>query len=422
MCDDLTVPGPSPFARIVKRGIVLLLLLAFGGAGYIAYDAHSFMTVPAAAVAGREARDVIIDIQPGASFDRVAWDLYKAGAIADVFRFRALAKWRGKLGSVQAGEFAVNTGWLPEKILTYITAGNQMLYRLVLREGLPWWEVARLVEAGGFAKAHEFEAVIHDPEFLRRYGIPFANAEGFLYPETYLLRKPRDMNGRKQAEAVARVLVETFWKRSWSALARYAAANPLPHGTPVPLPDFAPRNDMPGRIPEAQAADRPNRTSNQLPDKQPQNKIISGKPPLYAPVSREALRHIVTLASLVEKETAVPEERARVAGVYANRLRLGMLLQCDPTILYGLGKNQSGPIRKSQLEDEKNLYNTYKHPGLPPGPICSPGAAAMAAAVAPEKHNYLYFVATGLPDGTHTFSTNITDHNKAVRAFRRTRR
>jgi UPF0755 protein len=70
------------------------------------------------------------------------------------------------------------------------------------------------VEEGGFAKASELEAVIHDPEFLRQYGIPFANAEGFLYPEIYLLRKPRTLGGREQAKIVARILVESFWKRS----------------------------------------------------------------------------------------------------------------------------------------------------------------------------------------------------------------
>jgi UPF0755 protein len=132
------------------------------------------------------------------------------------------------------------------------------------------------------------------------------------------------------------------------------------------------------------------------------------------------LRYLIIMASLVEKETGVAAERARVAGVYANRTRIGMLLQCDPTIIYGLGKNQSGPIRRSQLDDDKNLYNTYKHAGLPPGPICSPRAAAVQAAVAPEAHQYLYFVATGKPDGTHTFSTNLRDHEKAVRVYRAT--
>ncbi|MDL2209751.1 endolytic transglycosylase MltG [Desulfovibrio sp. OttesenSCG-928-O18] len=229
----------------LKRIFLFLFLLILCGGAYIGYEAYTFLNTPASATP----KDVIIDIQPGATFDRVAWDLYKLGVIRDVDRFRIFAQIKRKLGAVQAGEFTVNTGWKPEQVLTQLTSGKSMLYRLALREGLPWWEVARLVEEGGFAKADEFEAVIHDPEFLRQYGIPFANAEGFLYPETYLLRKPRSLGGRGQAEIVARTLVETFWKRSWAALAQYAATDTAPKGTPVLLPDFVMRGTTPVRMP-----------------------------------------------------------------------------------------------------------------------------------------------------------------------------
>jgi hypothetical protein len=134
-------------------------------------------------------------------------------------------------------------------------------------------------------------------------------------------------------------------------------------------------------------------------------------------VDPTALRQLVILASLVEKETGLPDERGRVAGVYANRLRRGMLLQCDPTIIYGIGPSFSGAIRRSQLEDADNRYNTYKHAGLPPGPICSPGLASLNAAFAPEQHEFLYFVATGL-DGGHSFSKTMSEHNKAVQIYR----
>ncbi len=377
-------------------GLFFLVLLAalLGAGGYVVHDAYCFLTTPASV----EPKDIIIDIQPGSTFDRVAWDLYKSGALKDVFRFRLLAKIKNKLGSIQAGEFTVSTGWTPDQLLTQITSGTGTLYRLALREGLPWWEVARLVEEGGFAKAGEFKAVIHDPEFLRQYGIPFANAEGFLYPETYLLRKPRELGGRAQAEIVARILVETFWKRTWPALSQYAAANSDGKGTPLYLPDYSLKNGLPARTPP------PSTTQMQQ---------------LLVPVSSETLRNLIILASLVEKETGIAKERGRVAGVYANRMRIGMLLQCDPTIIYGLGPSQSGPIRRSQLEDPTNPYNTYKHHGLPPGPICSPGAASLEAAVGPEVHKYLYFVATGKPDGTHTFSTNLRAHEKAVQVYRR---
>lgn len=131
----------------------------------------------------------------------------------------------------------------------------------------------------------------------------------------------------------------------------------------------------------------------------------------------EELHRMVILASLVEKETAVPSERGTVAGVYANRLRVGMLLQCDPTIIYGLGENFDGNLRRSHLQDPKNLYNTYVHPGLPPGPICSPGAAALQAASSPEQHDLFYFVAR--QDGSHHFSRSLREHNNAVIKYQR---
>ncbi len=129
------------------------------------------------------------------------------------------------------------------------------------------------------------------------------------------------------------------------------------------------------------------------------------------------LHRMVILASLVEKETAVPSERGTVAGVYANRLRLGMLLQCDPTIIYGLGNTFDGNLKRSHLKDRANPYNTYVHPGLPPGPICSPGRAALKAASAPEKHKFLYFVARR--DGSHHFSRTLREHNNAVIKYQR---
>ena len=114
--------------------------------------------------------------------------------------------------------------------------------------------------------------------------------------------------------------------------------------------------------------------------------------------------------------SCIPSERPRVAGVYANRLRLNMLLQADPTTAYGLGESFDGNLRRKHLDDEGNPYNTYKHPGLPPGPICSPGLACLKAAANPEQHDYIYFVARG-EDGSHVFSTNLAAHNKAVREY-----
>lgn len=124
---------------------------------------------------------------------------------------------------------------------------------------------------------------------------------------------------------------------------------------------------------------------------------------------------LVTMASIIEKETGVNEERARVASVFINRLRTGMKLQTDPTVIYGMGDSYSGTLTRKDLETLTD-YNTYTINGLPPGPIAMPGRASLEAAAHPEKTNYLYFVANG--KGGHTFTTNLASHNKAVQAYR----
>lgn len=120
------------------------------------------------------------------------------------------------------------------------------------------------------------------------------------------------------------------------------------------------------------------------------------------------------LASIVEKETAVAEEYRKVAGVFTRRLHKGMLLQADPTVIYGMGVAFKGDIRRRDLRAD-TPYNTYVHRGLPPTPIALPGAGAIAAAVNPAPGDALYFVATG--DGRHVFSATLREHNRAVRKY-----
>jgi len=130
---------------------------------------------------------------------------------------------------------------------------------------------------------------------------------------------------------------------------------------------------------------------------------------------------IVTLASLVEAESAVAEERPIIAGVFRNRLRRGMLLQCDPTVVYAMKRRGlwTGRLLRIhwQLDD---VFNTYSYPGLPPGPINSPGRGAIEAALAPATTPFLYFVAR--PEGGHAFSRTLREHNQAVARLQRSRR
>jgi UPF0755 protein len=122
------------------------------------------------------------------------------------------------------------------------------------------------------------------------------------------------------------------------------------------------------------------------------------------------------LASMVEKEAQLKSERALIAGVFIERLRKGMRLQSDPTVIYGLGAKYDGTIHTRDLQAD-NPYNTYTHEGLPPGPIALPGRESLTAAVHPDESGALYFVATGLGDGAHHFSKTLEEHNAAVQAY-----
>ena len=127
-------------------------------------------------------------------------------------------------------------------------------------------------------------------------------------------------------------------------------------------------------------------------------------------------REAVTLAALVEKETAQPSERPIVAAVYLNRLKIGMPMQADPTVIYALQRagRYNGNIRRDDLSFD-SPYNTYRYPGLPPGPIASPGLAALQAAVSPANVDFLYFVSRN--DGSHVFARTLVEHNENVRQY-----
>lgn len=345
--------------KTLLRILGVILLLALAGGGWLAYEAHTFL-VSAPESPGR---DVFFDVPTGARLAQVSTSLAKQGIVTDARKFGYLARYKKWENRLQAGRFALSTGWTPEQVLDELVNGHPVLYRVTIPEGLTWWQTGRILEEAGLVIFDDFRKVITDPDFLRHFGIPFANAEGFLMPDTYLLKK-NEVIDLAQAKAVAARMVDNFWRK----------------------------------------------TASVWPD---------GKRP--GPGQAEQLKTWMILASIVEKETAIEAERPRVAGVYQNRINKGMLLQADPTVIYGLGPNFDGNLRRRDLDDASNLFNTYQRPGLPPGPICSFGASSLAAAVRPEAHNYLYFVAK-FDGGEHVFSTNLNDHNKAVRQYLQNRR
>lgn len=329
--------------------IVLGLLAIVAVGGYVVYEANTFLKTPPEL----PGQDVVLRVERGETFDRVAYKLRKAGLITNVDYFRVLGQWKGQLGAIQAGEFELNTGWTPEQVLETLVSGKPRLHKLSLREGLTWRQTALEVEKAGFGSFEDFEKAIRDPELLARRHIPFDIAEGFLFPDTYLLEKTREPNARRVAEH----LIEAFWKQAEAVW------------------------------PE-------------LPEKYP---------------SAEEIERVVTLASIVEREAAAPGERPKVAGVFANRLRIGMPLQSCVTVIYGLGDAFDGNLTKKHLEDKSNIFNTYTFKGLPPHPVCNPGLESLRAAAKPAEHKYLYFVAR--KDGTHQFSKTLAEHNKAVRKY-----
>lgn len=329
-----------------------------------------------------EGREILLDVPQGAGFAKIASDLENAGLIKDARKFSWLARFKGVDDRLQAGRFSLNTSQKPGQILDKLVSGQPLLFRVTIPEGLTWWQTAKALADAGLTREDDFREAITDPEFLRHYGVPFADAEGFLMPDTYLVKKPDSPlplsddappeereAWKKQAYALAGRMIDNFWRKSMNL---WPGANP----------DSPPANP------------------------------VKAKPP------DEELKKFVILASIVEKETRLDSERGRVAGVYANRIAKNMLLQADPTVIYGLGPAFSGALRRSQLDDAKNPYNTYQNPGLPPGPIASFGVDSLKAAIKPEKHDLLYFVAK-TDGGEHVFSRNINDHNRAVEAYRK---
>ncbi len=344
--DSPVLAGPK---RLLKPLIAFLVLAALALAavgGRYWWLSHDFLNNPPE----EPGREVSFLVEPGQPFLVIARNLKSQSLVKDVGRFVKLASKNHKTGEVRAGEFLLNTGWLPHEILNVLTSTPGVMTKIQIREGLTWWQTAKLVEDADLGGFEEFRAVIHDPAFLAEHGIPAESAEGYLFPETYLLTMPR----KDKASIMAATMVKEF-RRNIS-------------------------------------------------------KIWPDNPP-----SPEEIHKLVVLASLVEKETGVPEERRRIAGVFANRLKRGMLIQADPATIYGLGPDFNGNLTRKHLDSETNSYNTYKRPGLPPGPICSPGLESIKAAARPEEHNYLYFVAKG--DGTHHFSKNFAEHDKAVTKY-----
>ncbi|MFW6414870.1 MAG: endolytic transglycosylase MltG [Thermodesulfobacteriota bacterium] len=292
-----------------------------------------------------------LTIYPDSSFSAILDKLHSKGILKDKSRFRILAKATGKASSVKAGEYRINTEWSRLELLQTLSKGQTILRRLQIPEGLAWWEIAQKVENSGIGDYESFRRAVHNQTLLKRYNIPFETAEGFLFPETYNISKAF----RDSSQQIVEIMLTEFWEQTKRHL-----------------------------------------WGDKLPDP-------------------ERIRRVVILASMIEKETSIQKEMGKIAGVFKNRLEKGMYLQCDPTVIYGIGRDFNGNLQTSDLKNGSNPYNTYRQFGLPPTPICSPGISALKAAKNPEDHSYLYFVSKG--NGEHKFSRNLREHNNAVRKY-----
>lgn len=324
--------------------LAILAILAAAGIGVTLYKRTS------EPFKGYEAAEQFVTIEPGSSTRTIGQTLVASGVVRDDLTLRA-ALWRtGVARSLKAGEYRFDRPMTPTEVVEKIGRGDVYERRLTFPEGLTFADMARMYEQHGYGTAAAFLEAARDATPIHNVDPDARDLEGYLFPETYSLRRGSD----------ARTLVHTM-------VARFEQL-------------FT--TDM------QQAAETHGLTSRQA----------------------------VTLASLVEKETAVDAERPIVAAVYLNRLKIGMGMQCDPTVIYALQKagRYNGNLTRENLQFD-SPYNTYRYAGLPPGPIANPGLASLKAAVAPAEVDYLYFVSRN--DGSHVFARTLDEHNQNVRKF-----
>jgi UPF0755 protein len=299
---------------------------------------------------------VFVDVPRGASSRHVANLLKTNGVVRSALAFEIYAR-RHPKRTLQAGEYFFDHAMTGREVFWKLANGQVYQQPFTVREGETMFDIARELEAGKFMRAGDVLFAAGDPGLIRDFAPGSQTLEGFLFPATYEL--PR----HPAASELTAEMVHKF-KEQWKRIAPPAGGVPTNGG------------------------------------------------------DHQAVNRIVTLASLVERETPKPEERPLVAGAFENRLQKGMRLQCDPTVIYGmerLGK-YNGTLTGKDLQFD-SLYNTYEHGGLPPGPIGNPGEASLRAALLPAHTNYLYFVAN--TQGGHFFSATLAEHNKNVVKYRR---
>jgi UPF0755 protein len=300
-------------------------------------------------------------LHPGYSTRRIATELQSAGVIRSADAFVVWHYLHHKR-SLKAGEYLFDTSATAVDVHRRLVHGDVYFHTVVIPEGFNMFDIAQAVQNAGLGSSEEFLKVATSDTALIADLAPDAKTlEGFLFPNTYEFTRMQSM------EEIAGAMVKQFRQ----------VAKEI------------------GLITDAKMTD--------VKDSDAQ---------------RDDVQQTVILASIIEKETAAPEERPLVASVYYNRMARHGLLQADPSVIYAelLQGSYTGALHHADMQFN-SAYNTYTHPGLPPGPIGNPGKTSLEAAMHPAETDYLYFVSNG--NGHHRFARNLEEHNKNVAAYRK---
>jgi len=293
-------------------------------------------------------------VPPGASFAHVAAELAAQGIIAQPKAWVLYARWKGLASAVKAGEYEILPGLTPRELLMKMVNGQVMLHSFTIVDG---WRLQDVLEA-----------LRRNPDVVSTLPVQ----------ESLPLQAANIMDklGASGTDAEGQFLPETYrFIRGTTDIELLRQAH------------MALRKELDAAW-SSRDPDLPLHDQNEL----------------------------LIMASIIEKESALPQELPKIAGLYLHRLRMGMRLQADPTVIYGMGERYDGDIRTVDLRTD-GPYNTYTRAGLPPTPIALPGAAVIRATAQPEQTDAVYFVASGKGDGSHVFSATLAAHNAAVAAY-----
>lgn len=339
----------------LKTWICFLFLAVLSYGGYKIARVATFAFAPAQP--GTDSSNVhFVSVTSGQSAWKLTESLHEKGLIKDTYQFHRLGRLLRKWKELKVGEYQVSASMTPIEIFSVLTSGKSVAHPTTFQEGLNIYQIANILEERGLVPASEFVQLCKSQEMMKELGFQPP------YPpslEGYLFPETYYFNRGMNARSMIRLMHQGF-QQNWG-------------------------------VNEEQRARELGMNRHE----------------------------VITLASIIEKETGAPEERPLISSVFHNRLNKRMRLQSDPTTIYGMWERYDGNIRKKDLKD-RNPFNTYVIRALPIGPIANPGKKAIEAALYPEKSDYLFFVSKN--DGTHQFTRNFREHQAAVREYQLDRR